>query len=231
MLPPPVLPSTDRRLFPNILEFCSLRGLCSREVASSRGSGQPEANRPAYRDRRRVARDGGFVALGGAARTPRSPPSRLDLRLVRRPSLTSPERKRCSRKSATPRTPHWPRVGRLRGEWETRSFPEVSALPRRTAAGPARPGTVLSSGCGSLEAKGSADLEINPDSARRAWEEARELATELGEPARASRAFGRVRRRRFPWKATPRPPCSSWPPRWPTPSSTRTPAPTSATSR
>lgn|GEM_PF-6412292 len=43
-----------------------------------------------------------------------------------------------------------------------------------------------------LQAKGSADLEINPESARHAWEESRDLATELGELIRASRASGEL---------------------------------------
>ena len=83
------------------------------------------------------------------------------------------------------------RVGRLRGEWETRSFPEVSLYLGELLQDPlVRSDPELRLWV--LEAKGSADLEINPGSARRVWEEARELATQLGEPARASRASGEL---------------------------------------
>lgn len=81
------------------------------------------------------------------------------------------------------------RVGRLRGEWETLSFPEVSLYLGKLLQDPLvqnDPEFRL----WVLEAKGSADLEINPEFARCVWEEARDLATQLGEPARASRASG-----------------------------------------
>ena len=82
-------------------------------------------------------------------------------------------------------------VGRLRGEWETRSFPEVSLYLAELLEDPLvedDPELRL----WVLEAKGSADLEIDPDSARRAWEEVRQLATKFDEPARASRASGEL---------------------------------------
>lgn len=82
-------------------------------------------------------------------------------------------------------------VGRLRGEWETLSFPEVSTYLAELLQDPLiknDPELRL----WVLEAKGSADLEIDPESARRAWEEVRQLATDLGEPARASRASGEL---------------------------------------
>ncbi|MCB1021644.1 MAG: CHAT domain-containing protein [Acidobacteria bacterium] len=83
------------------------------------------------------------------------------------------------------------RVGRLRGEWETLSFPEVSLYLGKLLQDPLvqnDPEFRL----WVLEAKGSADLEINPEFARCVWEEARDLATQLGEPARASRASGEL---------------------------------------
>ena len=82
-------------------------------------------------------------------------------------------------------------VGRLRGEWETLSFPEVSVYLAELLQDPLvenDPELRL----WVLEAKGSVDLEIDPDSARRAWEEVRQLAADLGEPARASRASGEL---------------------------------------
>ena len=82
-------------------------------------------------------------------------------------------------------------VGRLRGEWETLSFPEVSLYLAELLQDPLvenDPELRL----WVLEAKGSVDLEIDPDSARRAWEEVRQLAITLDEPARASRASGEL---------------------------------------
>jgi len=83
------------------------------------------------------------------------------------------------------------KIGRLRGEWETLSFPDVSqylATELLTPLVQEDPDLRL----WLLEAKGSLDLEIEPASARRAWEQVRELATELGETARASRATGEL---------------------------------------
>lgn len=83
------------------------------------------------------------------------------------------------------------KIGHLRGEWETLSFPEVSqylATELLTPLVQEEPDLRL----WLLEAKGSLDLEIEPASARKAWEQVRELATELGETARASRANGEL---------------------------------------
>ncbi len=82
-------------------------------------------------------------------------------------------------------------VGRLRGEWETLSFPEVSLYLGELLQDPiVRSDAELRLWI--LEAKGSADLEIDPASARRSWEDARDLATDLGETIRASRASGEL---------------------------------------
>lgn len=83
------------------------------------------------------------------------------------------------------------RIGRLRGEWETLSFPEVSLyLGQLLQDSMVQNDAELRLWI--LEAKGSADLEIDPASARRSWEEARDLATDLGETIRASRASGEL---------------------------------------
>lgn len=83
------------------------------------------------------------------------------------------------------------RIGRLRGEWETLSFPEVSLYLGQLLQDPMVQNDAELR-LWILEAKGSADLEIDPASARRSWEEARELAAELGETIRASRASGEL---------------------------------------
>lgn len=78
-------------------------------------------------------------------------------------------------------------VGSLRGEWETLSFPGVSLYLGELLRDPlVHEDDQLRLWV--LEAKGSADMEMDPASARRSWETARDLATVLGETMRASRA-------------------------------------------
>ena len=82
-------------------------------------------------------------------------------------------------------------VGRLRGEWETLSFPDVSLYLGDLLQDPmVRNDPELRLWV--LEAKGSADLEIDPGSARRSWEAAHDVAISLGETVRASRASGEL---------------------------------------
>jgi len=83
------------------------------------------------------------------------------------------------------------KIGRLRGEWETLPFPEVSQYLAEQLENPLvqnDPQLKLRL----LEAKGALDLEIDPSSARQSWEQVRDLAKKLGDKARASRADGEL---------------------------------------
>jgi hypothetical protein len=83
------------------------------------------------------------------------------------------------------------KIGRLRSEWETMSFPEVSEYLASELDSPVvqnDPQLRL----WILDAKGAVDLEVNVASARRAYEEARALARKLGDKAREARAGGEL---------------------------------------
>lgn len=83
------------------------------------------------------------------------------------------------------------KIGHLRSTWETMSFPEVSEYLE----------TILDSPIVEndpqlrlwlLDAKGSVDLEVNIASARQSYEEAREIARQVGDKAREARASGEL---------------------------------------
>jgi hypothetical protein len=83
------------------------------------------------------------------------------------------------------------KIGRLRSEWESMSFPEVSeylatALESLLVQNDPQPRLWI------LDAKGTVDLEVNVASARQVYEEARELAGKLGDKAREARASGEL---------------------------------------
>src|SRR6266566_5216655 len=71
------------------------------------------------------------------------------------------------------------KIGRLRSEWETMSFPEVSEYLATALESPLvqnDPQLRL----WILDAKGTVDLEVNVVSARQVYEETRQLARKLG---------------------------------------------------
>ena len=83
------------------------------------------------------------------------------------------------------------KIGRLRSEWESMSFPEVSEYLATELESPLvqnDPQLRL----WILDAKGTVDLEVNVASARQVYEEARELAGKLGDKAREARASGEL---------------------------------------
>jgi tetratricopeptide (TPR) repeat protein len=83
------------------------------------------------------------------------------------------------------------KIGRLRSEWETMSFPDVSEYLATELDSPLvqnDPQLRL----WILDAKGAVDLEVNVASARRVYEEARDLARKLGHKAREARAGGEL---------------------------------------
>ncbi|HVZ18128.1 MAG TPA: tetratricopeptide repeat protein, partial [Terriglobales bacterium] len=83
------------------------------------------------------------------------------------------------------------KIGRLRSEWETMSFPEVSEYLATELESPLvqnDPQLRL----WILDAKGALDLEVNVASARQVYEETRELARKLGDKAREARASGEL---------------------------------------
>src|SRR5256885_455294 len=83
------------------------------------------------------------------------------------------------------------KIGRLRSEWETMSFPEVSEYLATALESPLvqnDPQLRL----WILDAKGTVDLEVNVASARQVYEEAREVAGKLGDKARQARASGEL---------------------------------------
>lgn len=83
------------------------------------------------------------------------------------------------------------RIGRIRSSWQTMSFLEVSQHLSSELQNPiVRENPELRLQL--LEMKGSLEIEINTSSARRMWEEARDLAKELGYGARESRAKGEL---------------------------------------
>ncbi|MEQ1887399.1 MAG: hypothetical protein ABL967_20220, partial [Bryobacteraceae bacterium] len=83
------------------------------------------------------------------------------------------------------------KIGRLRSEWETMSFPEVSEYLATELESPlVRNDPQLRLWI--LDAKGTVDLEVNVASARQVYEETRELARKLGDKAREARASGEL---------------------------------------
>jgi len=83
------------------------------------------------------------------------------------------------------------KIGRLRSEWETMSFPEVSEYLATELESPlVRNDPQLRLWI--LDAKGTVDLEVNVASARQVYEETRELARKLGDTAREARASGEL---------------------------------------
>ena len=83
------------------------------------------------------------------------------------------------------------KIGRLRSEWETMSFPEVSEYLATELDTPLVENDAQLR-LWILDAKGAVDLEVNVTSARRVYEEARELAKKLGDKAREARASGEL---------------------------------------
>lgn len=85
----------------------------------------------------------------------------------------------------------WSKIGRLRSDWESMSFREVSEyLATELESSLAKDDPELRLWL--LDAKGAIDLEVNPAMARRAYEEAREIARRLGDKAREARAAGEL---------------------------------------
>src|SRR5206468_2917615 len=83
------------------------------------------------------------------------------------------------------------KIGRLRSEWESVSFREVSEYLATELESP------LAQKDGELrlwilDAKGALDLEVNVATARQVYEEARDLARKLGDKAREARASGEL---------------------------------------
>jgi len=83
------------------------------------------------------------------------------------------------------------KIGRLRSEWESMSFREVSEYLATELESP------LAQNDGELrlwilDAKGALDLEVNVATARQVYEEARDLARKLGDKAREARASGEL---------------------------------------
>ncbi len=92
----------------------------------------------------------------------------------------------CDRRNAL-----YAKIGRLRSEWESMSFREVSEYLATELESPLvenDPELRL----WLLEAKGAVDLEVNVASARQVYEEARDLARSLGNKARLARASGEL---------------------------------------
>ena len=90
-----------------------------------------------------------------------------------------------------PRNALYAKIGRLRSEWESMSFPEVSEYLAAELDSPLvqnDPQLRL----WILDAKGAVDLEVNIGSARQMYEEARELARKLGDKGREARAAGEL---------------------------------------
>ena len=85
----------------------------------------------------------------------------------------------------------WAKIGRLRSELETMSFPEVSEYLATELDTPLVQNDAQLR-LWILDAKGAVDLEVNVTSARRVYEEARELAKKLGDKAREARAAGEL---------------------------------------
>ncbi len=85
----------------------------------------------------------------------------------------------------------WAKIGRLRSEWESMSFREVSEYLATELETPlAKDDAELRLWL--LDAKGAVDLEVNPATARQVYEEARKLARRLGDKAREARASGEL---------------------------------------
>lgn len=83
------------------------------------------------------------------------------------------------------------RVGRIRGSAETMSFSTVSALLQEELDNPITQGDQqLKLWC--LTAKGYTDLDLDPVSSRKEWEEARIIAHSFGDKAREARASGEL---------------------------------------
>lgn len=83
------------------------------------------------------------------------------------------------------------KIGRLRSEWETMSFPEVSEYLATELDSPLVQNDAQLR-LWILDAKGAVDLEVNVTSARGVYEEARDLARKLGDKAREARASGEL---------------------------------------
>lgn len=83
------------------------------------------------------------------------------------------------------------KIGRLRSEWETMSFPEVSEYLTSELDTPLAQQD-LKLRLWILDAKGALDLEVNVAAARADYEEAREIARKLGDRAREARASGEL---------------------------------------
>lgn len=83
------------------------------------------------------------------------------------------------------------KIGRLRSEWESMSFREVSEYLATELESPLvqnDPELRL----WILDAKGAVDLEVNPATARQVYEETRDIARQLGDKAREARASGEL---------------------------------------
>lgn len=83
------------------------------------------------------------------------------------------------------------KIGRLRSQWETMSFPEISEYLAAELDSPlAQNDSQLRLWI--LDAKGAVDLEVDISSARQDYEDAREIARQLGDRAREARAAGEL---------------------------------------
>jgi CHAT domain-containing protein len=83
------------------------------------------------------------------------------------------------------------KIGRLRSEWESMSFREVSEYLGTELESPLVQND-LELRLWILDAKGAVDLEVNPATARQVYEEARDVARQLGDKAREARASGEL---------------------------------------
>jgi tetratricopeptide (TPR) repeat protein len=83
------------------------------------------------------------------------------------------------------------RVGRIRGNAETMPFSKVSSMLEEELENPiVQSDPRLKLWC--LTAKGYTDLDLDPVSSRKEWEEARTVADSLGDKAREARASGEL---------------------------------------
>jgi CHAT domain-containing protein len=140
-----------------------------------------------------------YAPLTGQTRTSESNPKRLTEKADRLAWLYNwylagplyAEAEKLYEQAGDSRNALYAKIGRLRFEWETLSFPEVSEYLATELDSPlAQNDPKLRLWI--LDAKGAIDLEVNVASARQAYEEAREIARQLGDKAREARASGEL---------------------------------------
>jgi tetratricopeptide (TPR) repeat protein len=139
------------------------------------------------------------VPLAAQSRPPESNPKRLIEKADRLAWLYNwylagpiyAEAEKLYEQAGDSRNALYAKIGRLRSEWETMSFPEVSEYLATELDSPlAQNDAQLRLWI--LDAKGAVDLEVNVTSARQEYEEARDLARKVGDKAREARASGEL---------------------------------------